>query len=474
MLILFVPLFVPIYKPMAAATESVYLDWHKIGKDARVLIKKGKDGSGTLFPVRLRITFQRISKYYTLQYVAIPEYEARRDKMPEALRFAPGQDIYLTYDNYSKITTERPREPYSTFAMIFTDYCKRARNVIDRMPKFSFEAFEKKMFSEIINDADVISVLKQREKELREEGRISYARGYGSTTASLKEFTGEESLSFHKITVQFLNKYEKWMLSEQKISEDVTLSANSPTTVGMYLRNLRTVYRKAIKQGIVSAEEYPFSKDDYQIPTGSNIKKALTQAEVAKIAAFAVDPNGPQHRYRDYWLFSYLCNGINIKDMARLKYSNIDGETLSFKRAKTEREKKSNPKTIQVVITKAVGRIIDKWGNKPGLPTAYIFPILTPGMTPQEEYNAVFMAVKQINKYIKQVAEDSTVKITQHVTSYVARHSFSTVLKRSGASTEFISESLGHASLTTTENYLAQFEVEEKKKWAEKLLPENN
>jgi len=33
------------------------------------------------------------------------------------------------------------------------------------------------------------------------------------------------------------------------------------------------------------------------------------------------------------------------------------------------------------------------------------------------------------------------------LTTYAARHSFATVLKRSGAPTEFISESLGHKSL---------------------------
>jgi site-specific recombinase XerD len=35
-------------------------------------------------------------------------------------------------------------------------------------------------------------------------------------------------------------------------------------------------------------------------------------------------------------------------------------------------------------------------------------------------------------------------RIEKKVTTYVARHTFSTVLKRSGVSTEFIEESLGH------------------------------
>lgn len=50
------------------------------------------------------------------------------------------------------------------------------------------------------------------------------------------------------------------------------------------------------------------------------------------------------------------------------------------------------------------------------------------------------------------------------VTTYTARHSFATVLKRSGANIAYISESLGHSDLKTTEAYLASFEKEERQK----------
>lgn len=49
-------------------------------------------------------------------------------------------------------------------------------------------------------------------------------------------------------------------------------------------------------------------------------------------------------------------------------------------------------------------------------------------------------------------------------TTYSARHSFATVLKRSGTNVAFISESLGHPDLKTTEDYLDSFEKEERQK----------
>jgi integrase len=424
---------------MAAATENMVLDTRK-------------ERASGLYPVRLRITYLRESKYYPVQYVPIPEYEAARETLPEKFKFTPGQLIYLNEDDYSRIMGERPRKPYSTISLIFAEYKKRARNILDKMPLFSFEKFEKKYLSNKTDPNDVFSMLRERAKELRDGGRISTAVTFECTLSSLKKFAQKEKLSFNKITVPFLSKYEAWMLTPKKPTGKKKAKRNTLTTVGIYLRNLRTVYNRAIKTEIVSIDQYPFKKDEYQIPAGPNVKKALTLEEIKQIAGYDATP------------------GINVKDMARLKYSNIDGQIIRFVRSKTEKERRKKQKPIEVFITKATGRIIDTWGNKPAAPDEYIFPILSPGMTPQQEYDAIKGTTKLINTYIKTIGEN--IGIPEKITTYVARHSFATVLKRSGASTEFISESLGHSSLAVTENYLDSFETEEKKKWSEMLLPE--
>jgi integrase/recombinase XerD len=59
--------------------------------------------------------------------------------------------------------------------------------------------------------------------------------------------------------------------------------------------------------------------------------------------------------------------------------------------------------------------------------------------------------------------------IEKHITTYTARHSFATILKRSGVSTEFISESLGHSDVKMTEIFLESFENDQKKEIAKHL-----
>ena len=39
----------------------------------------------------------------------------------------------------------------------------------------------------------------------------------------------------------------------------------------------------------------------------------------------------------DYWVFSFISNGMNFKDIAFLKYGNINGDFIEFRRAKTKR-----------------------------------------------------------------------------------------------------------------------------------------
>ena len=49
-------------------------------------------------------------------------------------------------------------------------------------------------------------------------------------------------------------------------------------------------------------------------------------------------------------------------------------------------------------------------------------------------------------------------KLPIDLTTYMARHSFATVLKRAGVSTSIISESLGHSSEKVTQIYLDSFD----------------
>ena len=201
----------------------------------------------------------------------------------------------------------------------------------EQLQKFSFNNFEKAFFQETenIRTSDVYEMLKMYSKKLEKEGRISTSQSYNSTLNSLKEY--KKKLTFEEITPDFLQSYERFMLANGK----------SNTTIGIYLRSLRTIFNSAVDNGIVNKESYPFKKSKYQIPAGRNLKKALTKDEIKAIFDYSTIPKSTEDKAKDIWIFSYLCNGMNIKDICRLTYANIDKDKLIFNRAKTENTKKS-------------------------------------------------------------------------------------------------------------------------------------
>jgi integrase/recombinase XerD len=183
--------------------------------------------------------------------------------------------------------------------------------------------------------------------------------------------------------------------------------------------------------------------------------------EIGKIFRYEALAGTWWEKAKDLFIFSYLGNGINMKDIALLKFKNIDGDYIRFSRAKTINTNRIGNMPISIYISSEMKDILNKWKNVDALPDNFLFPILEPNVTPEKERAAISQLIKMVNKYIRLIAKE--VGINKPITTYYARHSFATVLRRSGVSTEFISESLGYSSLKTTYSYLDSFEDEKKK-----------
>ena len=287
-------------------------------------------------------------------------------------------------------------------------------------------------------------------KSMLFQGRIGNASPYQSSYNSFKAFHG--NIRFSEVTSDFLQEYETWMINVRE---------NSKTTVGIYCRALRAVINEAIDRKLMDKNDYPFGRKKYGIPAGRNIKKALTQEAVAKLYYTDVEKKS-QEMAKDFWFFSFNGNGMNIKDIINLKYKNINDNLLTFERAKTELTSRGRePIVITCDITEDMWNVIEKWGNQDKNRDNYIFPILSQGLTPIEQFRIKQNFTRFINKNMTKVSIKA--KIEKPAKTMEARHSFSTLLKNAGVSPYYIKEKLGHASLKTTENYLGAFEHEQQK-----------
>lgn len=91
----------------------------------------------------------------------------------------------------------------------------------------------------------------------------------------------------------------------------------------------------------------------------------------------------------------------------------------------------------------------------------YLFPILDNKVhkTALQKQNRIHKMRGKVNEILKILGK--RLGIESSITTYVARHSFASVLKKSGVNIALISEALGHSDLTTTQIYLDSFDNEQ-------------
>jgi len=372
------------------------------------------------YPVRIQVTSRRVQKYYnTGKEITKDEWERLiSTRVPELVKIR--NQVKKSFDLIVNSIEELASKGEFTF-----------ENLNIRLGRAS---------GGTVNDA-----FRAKITNLEAEGRVGSMSYYSGILSSIGKFAGN-NIVFESITVDWLKRYEAFL-----VKTGITYA-----TIGMRMRGIRAIINIAKKDGVIKESTYPFGKDKYEIKTGEARKRALSLEQIAQIANFS-DGNETTSRYRDIWLFIYLCNGINTADLVNLKFRDIVDDEIYFVREKTKRTTKVI-KEIRVIITSEMKDIITRWGNSPD-PNNYIFPLIHRYSDPIKHAKEVKDLVKRINKRTKKIGKALGIGT---ITTYTARHSFATVLKRSGANIAFISESLGHSDLKTTESYLASFEKEER------------
>lgn len=394
----------------------------------------------TIYPVRLRVHYNGQTRMFSAGF-----------KVSE--------------DAFEKAQQPKPRAEAKELKWQLSAIEEKAAAIIKDLKPFSFPEFEKKMFRASGESSNAIWHYDAYIDKLKKAGRIGTAESYQQSLNSLKAFvksggkrTNISGIPFESITPDFLNRYESWMLERGK----------SKTTVGIYLRALRAIFNVAIEEGDIDKALYPFSRRKYQVPAGRNIKKALSKDALKNLFNYPTEGNEYAEKARDFWFLSYLCNGMNIRDIAELKGKNVSEEVISFVRTKTERTTKGNTKPIVVPITGFIRQMIAKYGTPNTSTEDYLFPILKTGMSEEKKRAAVKNFTRFINQHLKPLAKAAG--LSEEISTYWARHSFTTMAIRNGASMEMIQESLGHNDLKTTMNYWGGFEEAAKREIADKLL----
>jgi integrase len=211
-----------------------------------------------------------------------------------------------------------------------------------------------------------------------------------------------------------------------------------PNTCSFYLRNLRAMYREAVKRKVCK-ETHPFE----QVYTGidTTTKRAVSETVIKKILAIDLSKKHAQSFARDMFLFSFYTRGMSFVDMAYLRKSDLRQDLLTYRRKKTKR-------LLSIRWEPPMQEIVSRYNDDT---SPYMLPIIKdPHGDTRKQYKTMEHAV---NRSLKKLGK--TLKLDIPLTTYVARHSWASIACSKDVSVETISKALGHESERTTRIYLA-------------------
>ena len=285
--------------------------------------------------------------------------------------------------------------------------------------------------------------LRQTIRRLKESGKYGSASKHQSLLARLSQFRSP-NIRFEEIEFAYLQDFEFFLRK----------AGNTDNSIATKFAIFKAAYNKALAEGVFVQKVNPFAKYKVGSLWTKTRKRAITKEEVQKLAALEITSEGRTdytELARDIFLFSYFTAGINFTDMATLRHRDIVHGRICYSRHKTQ-------KLISCCLVPNALQIVEKYRKSNCTDEDYVFPILDRMIhqTPQQIFNRTHKVLGKVNRELKVLGKRIGLAIP--LTTYVARHTYATVLKRSGVNIAIISESLGHSDLATTQIYLDSFE----------------
>lgn len=301
------------------------------------------------------------------------------------------------------------------------------------------------------------------------EGKYSTAHVYRHALNAALIYGGA-SLTLNELTPGWLHAYEAALIARR-------LLWNSIST---YMRMLRAMYNCAVDRGLVPYIPHQFKG----VFTGRQVnhQRALEACEMRKLLltdeeesveetaevaekdaetlneteAFDEKAEAAASAFSRHDLkWARACmelmlrfHGLSFVDLAHLRKSDLRDGRIVIRRHKT-----GMPLSIEVAPEAM--KLLCRYAH-PDPASPFLLDILDGHLAGIGAYKDYQHILRLFNLRLSQLSRRQGVH--RRVSSYCARHTWAAVAKSCGIPVEVISEGLGHASISTTQGYLKQFE----------------
>lgn len=257
----------------------------------------------------------------------------------------------------------------------------------------------------------------------------SYKESCEYTLKKMREFDKSDKwsldkrlseMTFEDISMKWLNAFDEWLVN----------AGVSQNTRNIHFKNIRTCLNRAIDEELTN--NYPFRR--FRIRAEQTRKRNLPVEELRRL--FNYDVEDYQKYYLDYFKLIFMLIGINTIDLFNL--TKIENGRIEYRRAKTKRLYSIKVESEAMEIIKrhlaktgnGLLDITDRWSDHRGF---------------QKYCNE---ALKKIGK-TKRTGRGGKKEIKPEwpeLSTYWARHSWSTIAYSIDIPKDIISQALGHSS----------------------------
>ncbi len=414
-----------------------------------------KDGS---FPIVLRIIYNRIKRRIRTGLTAYP-HQFVNGRLKKVYDVDTKNELLQLYENTAENVLD------NNFKDNNLDY-KKWKNIFEK------EISKGQTCQEKIEIGVLEFCMLVHDEKIR-LNKVKSAYDYKNLHSILSKYTSDKEINFYEIKKEH---GKKWLKGFERFMIDRGLKGVN------YMRVLKSLYSKAISgyiddigylveefsdtpfKGVWNPRGYDFSHLKKRTSTkyDSDRIRALSSESIKKILEYKSRPGTKEEYYMALWKFGYLMSGVNFKDVALLKWSDIKNGKWYYKRSKTSVGAKDGKP-----IPKYAWAIIEKYGDKN---SKYVFNILNGGWDKDEE--TLVKRVDYYSGYIFKCAKRVSKKLDLdgYFTPYSGRHSAINIALSSGINSNTIRTAVDQKSLSAIDSYTSDSEASKLREMMEALV----
>lgn len=384
----------------------------------KILLYKSNPKSDGTFPIVLRVIQNRKPLYYQVGYSVKPtDWDAKEAKVKKS------------YPNSARLNHLILTKKTEVSEIMITAE-QEDRTVSNKLLKKKIRNGNKSSFNSVADEhlSDLLK-LKKFNQHSGENPRVNH----------FKKFLENEDISFQSIDASLLKKYMIYLKSERELKERSIMNC---------LIVIRTIFNKAISEGLVESKYYPFGPGKIQIKFIESMKVGLNESEIKQLEDIKLDKIPSQFHARNIWLTSFYLAGIRISDIIKLKWSDINDGRLMYMMGK-------NGKVVSLKIPDKANSIIELY-RKNEKDSVYVFPYLKneDGKSEKIINTRTRTSNSVINKQLDKIAK--LLKIKKKLTMHISRHTFGQIAGDK-IPPQLLQKLYRHSDLKTTIGYQSNF-----------------